>query len=270
MSAGIGVIGIASPMIQEVFGGRLIGPAGRGAAGSRPRRTRPQLATIGAAFAALLSVFNIAGRICWASLSDYLGRKRTYMVFFALGAVLYALGAVGRPDRQRGPVRAALLHHPDDVRRRVRDHSGLPGGHLRDPVRRRDPRPAAHRLVGRRDSGPGARQLHPRVPDRTGRAGRRRPTTSPCTSLPACWWSGSSATWRSGPVQERTTCRTPSRSPRIRPPAPTRRPENGGTVMTEPTRPGQLGPCRPRLDCGRRAAALGVFVTLQKAALLFK
>src|SRR5262249_46936892 len=49
-----------------------------------------QVATIGAAFAALLSFFNIIGRIFWASMSDYLGRKRTYMVFFALGTLLYA------------------------------------------------------------------------------------------------------------------------------------------------------------------------------------
>ena len=36
-------------------------------------------------------MFNIGGRIGWASLSDYLGRKRTYAVFFALGTALYAL-----------------------------------------------------------------------------------------------------------------------------------------------------------------------------------
>jgi MFS family permease len=47
-------------------------------------------ATLGAAFAALLSLFNIAGRISWASASDYLGRKRTYFIFFALGFLLYA------------------------------------------------------------------------------------------------------------------------------------------------------------------------------------
>jgi MFS family permease len=90
VSAGIGVIGMASPMIQEVFGGNLIG------LGGVPLREldeagKAQLATIGAAFAALLSVFNIGGRIGWASLSDYIGRKRTYFVFFALGTVLYAL-----------------------------------------------------------------------------------------------------------------------------------------------------------------------------------
>jgi MFS family permease len=52
---------------------------------------KAQLATVGAGFAALLSLFNIGGRIGWASLSDFLGRKRTYFVFFALGIVLYSL-----------------------------------------------------------------------------------------------------------------------------------------------------------------------------------
>jgi MFS family permease len=88
VSAGIGVIGMASPMIQEVFGGRLIGvDAGLTHLTAEQRAT---VATMGAAFAGLLSLFNIAGRIFWASLSDYLGRKRTYLVFFALGALLYA------------------------------------------------------------------------------------------------------------------------------------------------------------------------------------
>ena len=89
VSAGIGVIGMASPMIQEVFGGRLIDLPGV-ALGQLSEAQKALLATVGAAFAALLSLFNIAGRIVWASLSDYIGRKRTYFVFFALGAVLYA------------------------------------------------------------------------------------------------------------------------------------------------------------------------------------
>jgi MFS family permease len=89
VSAGIGVIGMASPMIQEVFGGRLIGVPG--ALKDLAADQRAQLATLGAAFAALLSLFNIGGRIFWASLSDFLGRQRTYFVFFALGIVLYAL-----------------------------------------------------------------------------------------------------------------------------------------------------------------------------------
>jgi MFS family permease len=90
VSAGIGVIGMASPMIQEVFGGKLISLPGL-TLRELGEAQKAQLATIGAAFAALLSVFNIGGRIGWASLSDYIGRKRTYFLFFALGAVLYAL-----------------------------------------------------------------------------------------------------------------------------------------------------------------------------------
>jgi MFS family permease len=89
VSAGIGVIGMASPMIQEVFGGRLISLQGL-SLHDLDQAQRAQLATIGAAFAALLSVFNIGGRIGWASLSDFLGRKRTYAIFFALGTALYA------------------------------------------------------------------------------------------------------------------------------------------------------------------------------------
>ena len=89
VSAGIGVIGMASPMLQEVFGGKLIGVAG--ALRDLTTDQRAQVATIGAGFAALLSLFNIAGRIFWASLSDFLGRKRTYVIFFTLGIVLYAL-----------------------------------------------------------------------------------------------------------------------------------------------------------------------------------
>jgi MFS family permease len=88
VSAGIGVIGIASPMIQEIFGGRLIGVPG--SLNDLTQTQKAQLATIGAGFAALLSLFNIGGRIAWASLSDYIGRKRTYFIFFALGMLLYS------------------------------------------------------------------------------------------------------------------------------------------------------------------------------------
>jgi MFS family permease len=88
VSAGIGVIGMASPMIQEVFGGKLLGVAG--ALGDLTADQRAQVASIGAAFAALLSFFNILGRFFWASLSDYIGRKRTYAVFFLLGIALYS------------------------------------------------------------------------------------------------------------------------------------------------------------------------------------
>jgi len=71
VSAGIGVIGQASPMIQEIFAGR-VSPA------------------VAASFVGLISLFNMAGRIFWASTSDYIGRRNTYMIFFLLGIVLYS------------------------------------------------------------------------------------------------------------------------------------------------------------------------------------
>lgn len=89
VSAGIGVIGMASPMLQEIFGGALLGhpEVGYLQLGEEQRRI---VATIAAGFAGLLSLFNIGGRFVWASLSDYLGRKPTYVAFFALGIALYA------------------------------------------------------------------------------------------------------------------------------------------------------------------------------------
>jgi MFS family permease len=71
VTAGIAVLAIASPMIQEIFKGRVTASAAAG-------------------FTSLLSLFNIGGRIFWASLSDHIGRKMTYMIFFALGMLLYA------------------------------------------------------------------------------------------------------------------------------------------------------------------------------------
>jgi MFS family permease len=90
VSAGIGVIGMASPMLQEIFAGKLIGlPDLKFGALSAEQRTL--IAGIAAGFAGLLSLFNIGGRFFWASLSDYIGRKKTYYTFFILGIALYAL-----------------------------------------------------------------------------------------------------------------------------------------------------------------------------------
>jgi MFS family permease len=87
VSAGIGVIGMASPMLQEVFGGNLIGVAKK--FGELDKAQLGAIAVVAAGFTALLSLFNIGGRFVWASLSDKLGRKLTYVVFFVLGGVLY-------------------------------------------------------------------------------------------------------------------------------------------------------------------------------------
>ncbi|RQP25125.1 MFS transporter [Albitalea terrae] len=87
VSAGIGVIGMASPMLQEVFGGNLIGVAKK--FGELDKAQLTAIAGVAAGFTALLSLFNIGGRFFWASLSDKLGRKLTYVVFLVLGGVLY-------------------------------------------------------------------------------------------------------------------------------------------------------------------------------------
>jgi MFS family permease len=68
VSAGIGVLSVASPMLQHIFGVPAAAAAG---------------------FVGLLSLFNIGGRIFWASASDWLGRKATYCLFFVLGITLY-------------------------------------------------------------------------------------------------------------------------------------------------------------------------------------
>jgi len=72
VTAGIGVLGQASPMIQEMFVGRVSPAAAAG-------------------FVGLLSLFNMGGRFFWATISDYIGRRNTYLIFFSLGIVLYAL-----------------------------------------------------------------------------------------------------------------------------------------------------------------------------------
>lgn len=78
VTAGIGVLGQASPMIQEMF----------------PDRVTPEAA---ARFVVLLSLANMVGRFVWSSVSDHIGRPRTYAIFFALGAVLYAVvPSIGR------------------------------------------------------------------------------------------------------------------------------------------------------------------------------
>ena len=66
------------------------------------RNKRKLAAAVGAGFVGLISLFNIFGRIIWASSSDKLGRKRTYFVFFTLGAALYALASVAAEAKMLG------------------------------------------------------------------------------------------------------------------------------------------------------------------------
>lgn len=72
VTAGIALLSQASPMIQEIF---------------RPKVTE----AAAAGFVGLLSLFNLVGRFLWSSLSDYVGRKRVYAIYFAFGTLLYLL-----------------------------------------------------------------------------------------------------------------------------------------------------------------------------------
>lgn len=72
VTAGIGILEQAAPMIQDLFKGHVSAVAASG-------------------FVGVLSLFNMGGRFFWASTSDYIGRKPTYMIFFVLGAGLYVL-----------------------------------------------------------------------------------------------------------------------------------------------------------------------------------
>lgn len=87
VSAGIGILGMASPMLQEVFAGKLLGNDRSWSQLDAAQLS--QVAAIAAGFTGLLSLFNIGGRFFWASLSDYLGRQRTFALFFILGTLLY-------------------------------------------------------------------------------------------------------------------------------------------------------------------------------------
>lgn len=75
VTAGIGVLGVAKTMIGDIFG-----------------TTLPQIVTgtFAATFVLMTSVFNMLGRFVWSTVSDGIGRKRVYAIFFALGAALYA------------------------------------------------------------------------------------------------------------------------------------------------------------------------------------
>jgi MFS family permease len=81
VSAGIGVLGRAADMCQDMFG---------------------VSASMAAGFTGVLSLFNMGGRFLWSSVSDLVGRKVIYCVYFLLGAVLYALLPWTQETQNRG------------------------------------------------------------------------------------------------------------------------------------------------------------------------
>ncbi len=72
VTCGIAIIGVASPLLQEVLGVSAIAAA----------------AAVG-----LMGVFNGAGRIVWASLSDFLTRPVVYVIFFATQAIAFYMSS---------------------------------------------------------------------------------------------------------------------------------------------------------------------------------
>ena len=74
VTAGIGVIGVAKTMMVEIFS---------------PSLPAIVTASFAGTYVLMISVFNMIGRIFWASMSDFIGRKTTYFIFFSLGILLY-------------------------------------------------------------------------------------------------------------------------------------------------------------------------------------
>lgn len=165
VTAGIGVLGQASVMIQELFSETSAGRQAAVGAGAA------------AGFVSLLSLFNMGGRFLWSSVSDKIGRKNTYTIFFVLGSLLYfAVPSIGEGGSKAlfiigfcviismyGGGFAATSRLPE---RPVRHLSG-----------RRDSRAHPAGLVNRRRHRPGTGQLHTPKPNRqrhTGGTGIQR------------------------------------------------------------------------------------------------
>ncbi|WP_138756959.1 OFA family MFS transporter [Modestobacter altitudinis] len=95
VTAGIGILEQASPMIQDFF---------------RENGTSTVAVTAAAGFVGLLSLFNMGGRFVWSSTSDFIGRKPIYMVYLGVGLVLYVLLAtVGSTATWLFVILAALI-----------------------------------------------------------------------------------------------------------------------------------------------------------------
>lgn len=80
VTAGIGILENASPMIQNYF------DLSHGATGEAGIEVA---AAAAAGFVGLLSLANMAGRIGWSSFSDTVGRKAIYILFQGVGAAVY-------------------------------------------------------------------------------------------------------------------------------------------------------------------------------------
>jgi len=94
VTAGIGVLGVAKTMITEIF---------------QKKATLIVTSAFTTWYVMLISIFNMAGRIIWASASDFIGRKNTYYCFFILGIILYSSIPISAQTFDIAPVMVWLI-----------------------------------------------------------------------------------------------------------------------------------------------------------------
>jgi MFS family permease len=95
VTAGIGILEQAAPMIQDFF---------------RTGEGSLVAATAAAGFVGVLSLFNMGGRFIWSTTSDYIGRKPIYMVYLGVGMVLYVgLATIGSSATWLFVILAAII-----------------------------------------------------------------------------------------------------------------------------------------------------------------
>jgi MFS family permease len=80
VTAGIGILEQAAPMIQDFF---------------REGDSSSVSAAAAAGFVGVLSLCNMLGRFTWSTTSDIVGRKTMYIVYLGLGVLLYLTLALG-------------------------------------------------------------------------------------------------------------------------------------------------------------------------------
>ena len=168
-------------------------PSGRLLHGAE-RLSSAGVAAIAAGFAGLLSLFNIGGRFFWASLSDHIGRKATYFVFFLLGIALYALA----PWAAHAGSKALFVASFCIILSMYGGGFATVPAYLADMFGTQFVGAIHGRLLTAWSTagivGPVLVSYIRECADRGRRADARSSTTSPCISWPGCWWSASSAT----------------------------------------------------------------------------
>ena len=186
VSAGIGVIGMASPMLQEIFGGKLIGHPELGfnalSADQKVAISDASPPALSDCCRCSISAAACSGRRC----PTISGARTPIICFFILGIVLYASAPTFALMGSKALFVLRLRHHPVDVWRRLRHRAGLSRRHVRHAVRRRHSRPPADGVVDGGHRRPGGGELHPRIRSSPPACRATTSTTTPCISSARC------------------------------------------------------------------------------------